>query len=178
MKPEGIPSRLPVAGIGLVIFLADRYLKNLVVTHMVPGQSIWIWHPVLAITFVLNSGAAFGLLQHQSLLFIVVALALLIGVAVFLARRSTLPGMVVAGLGLLAGGAAGNLWDRLVAGRVVDYIHIGIWPVFNLADASIVVGMLAVMAHYWGKDAKQDLSRPKGSDVEGEGPVPSTEKRG
>lgn len=149
--------------IAVCTFGLDRGLKWLIASHMTPGQSVPLIGHVVSITYVLNSGAAFGLLSHRDTLFIVVAGALLVGVVWLTATRKTLPGAVVWGLGLLAGGAAGNLWDRMVSGRVVDYVNFHFWPVFNAADSAIVIGMAFILVEYWNRgsdDAKQSSAAP------------------
>jgi signal peptidase II len=125
---------------------------------MVPDQSIPLVPPVLSLTYVLNNGAAFSLLRGGTPLFILVALALLVGIVVYTARHPRMPWLMVIALGLLAGGSAGNLWDRVIWGRVIDYIHIIDWPVFNLADSAIVVGMGLLVYYYWRQDKHGDLS--------------------
>lgn len=136
-----------------IVFAADRWLKILVSTHMTLGESIPVAPPVLWITYITNSGAAFSVLRHGGEpVFIVVALGILVGMAVYVVRQRALTALFTVGAGLLAGGTAGNLWDRVVSGRVIDYIHFRFWAIFNLADAAIVVGILLVAWDLWRKD--------------------------
>lgn len=144
--------RVQVLVIAACTVVADRAIGQWVATHMVPGQSVAVVRHLVAITYVLNSGAAFGILAHGDTLFIVVAIALLVGVAWVVIRRPQMHAGLRWGLGLLAGGAAGNLWDRVVAGQVIDYVNFHVWPVFNLADAAIVVGMALVFVEYWRRE--------------------------
>lgn len=143
---------LGVWAIGAVILAADLLIQSHIAKTMVPGQSVPVLPPVLSWTYILNNGAAFSLLRGGAPLFIVVAVGLLVGIAWYTERHPDLPVTMVVALGLLAGGSAGNLWDRLVSGRVVDYIHVIDWPVFNLADSAIVVGMLVGVYYYWRQD--------------------------
>lgn len=143
---------LGVWAIGAVILAADLLIQSHIAKTMVPGQSVPVLPPVLSWTYILNNGAAFSLLRGGAPLFIVVAVGLLVGIGWYTARHPDLPVTMVVALGLLAGGSAGNLWDRLVSGRVVDYIHVIDWPVFNLADSAIVVGMLVGVYYYWRQD--------------------------
>lgn len=144
--------RVGVWVLAAAVWTADRAIKSAVAAHMVPGQSIGVFPPVLSLTYVLNSGAAFSLFRHDRWIFIAVALGLLGWVLWVTVRSPVLGRWSVGGLGLLAGGAAGNLWDRLVSGRVIDYIQVPFWPVFNLADASIVVGMALIVWEGWQKE--------------------------
>lgn len=138
--------------LALVVFGMDRWLNFLVSTHMVPGQSIPVLPPVLWITYITNSGAAFSILRHGAPLFIVIALLILVALAVYVIRQADLSHRFSVGAGLLAGGTAGNLWDRIVSGRVVDYIHFRFWAIFNLADVAIIVGIILIVWDFWRKD--------------------------
>lgn len=138
--------------LAVVVFGVDRFLKVWVVTHMTLGQSIPVFPPVLWMTYITNSGAAFSLFQHGTLLFIVIGLVILIGLFWYLWRSSDVSGTFVVGAGLLGGGTAGNLWERIVSGRVIDYIHFRYWAIFNVADAAIVVGIILIVIDFWHKD--------------------------
>jgi signal peptidase II len=140
---------------GGVIFAADRLIQAWMVTHLVPGQSIPVVPPILYITLAENSGAAFGLLEHRLGLLIAVAVVVIGGALAFLATRRSLSWTLAIGVGLVLGGAAGNLWDRLVTGLVVDYVNFRVWPDFNLADAAIVVGMALLLWEAWRRDHVQ-----------------------
>lgn len=144
--------KIGVLVLAVVTFGLDRWLKILVSTHMALGQSIPVLPPVLWITYITNNGAAFSLFRHGAPVFIVVALAILVALCVYIIRQPALSSRFAVGAGLLAGGTAGNLWDRLVSGRVVDYIHFRYWAIFNLADAAIVVGILLIVWDFWRKD--------------------------
>jgi signal peptidase II len=146
------PHHIQVLSLAAAIFLLDRVTKGLVATHMAIGQSIVLIPRVLDLTYILNSGAAFGVLAHRDLLFILVALLLLVGVLWVTFSRNELDRRLLWGLGLLAGGASGNLWDRMVAGQVIDFIHFRYWPVFNFADAAIVIGMGLVLVDFWRRE--------------------------
>lgn len=129
-----------------VVVAVDQGAKALVSAHLVPGQTVAVAGP-LELTLAHNRGVAFGLASGGGallVLFTVVALA--VAGAVF-ARRATQPGMWVA-FGLLAGGALGNVADRLRTGVVTDYIDILSWPPFNAADVAITAGIGIFVALY------------------------------
>jgi signal peptidase II len=130
--------RLAGALCGLVV-IADQAAKALVEDRLVPHQVVEVAGPI-SLTLTHNEGVAFGLAGGSDAPLVVFALAALTFVAVLLARNPALPGMWVA-VGLVAGGALGNLADRLREGSVVDYVEIGSWPPFNLADVAIVAGV-------------------------------------
>lgn len=132
----------------LIVFAADRVTKALVVADMPVG----VEHPavdhVVWITHVENSGAAFGVAPLGSAFFLAVSLAVAIGLIVFETRRHTFSA-ADACLGLVLGGALGNAFDRVFnGGSVTDFIALHFWPVFNVADASISVGVLALVIGY------------------------------
>lgn len=129
-----------IAIVAAAVFLADFLSKRYVATHMTPGQSVPVLGPVFHITYVRNAGAAFGLLQHQTLFFIVVSLVV-VGLIITYGRAAARgDAWLGVALGLLLGGALGNLLDRVLYGTVVDFLDFRVWPVFNLADSAITVG--------------------------------------
>lgn len=131
-----------VLRIALVTLLLDQATKLLVNFLLPEGESVVLLPGVLYFTHVRNYGAAFGLMNNRTGLFIlvtVVAIAIIVLAYRRLAadRRATLRWA----LALQFGGALGNLIDRLRAGYVTDFIDLRIWPVFNLADVAIVAGV-------------------------------------
>ncbi len=137
--------RLAGALCGLVVVL-DQAAKAAIEAHLVVGQYVEVLGP-LELTLSHNSGVAFGLASGGGTrLILVTALALALVAFVF-ARNPTRPGMWVAA-GLLAGGALGNLADRVRADAVTDYISIGSWPAFNLADVCVTAGVLLLAYSY------------------------------
>jgi signal peptidase II len=131
--------RLAGALCGLVVVL-DQAAKAVVQNHLVPGQQVEVLGPI-GLTLSHNQGVAFGLASGSAAPLIAFAVVALVFVGAMLARDPTAPGMWVA-VGLVAGGALGNLADRLRAGAVTDYVEIGAWPPFNLADVAITVGVV------------------------------------
>jgi signal peptidase II len=131
--------RLAGALCGLVVVL-DQAAKAAVEAHLVPGERVEILGP-LELTLSHNKGVAFGLAAGGGVgLVLLTALALGVVGYVF-SRNPTRPWMWVAA-GLLAGGALGNVADRIRSGAVTDYVLIGSWPAFNLADVAITCGVL------------------------------------
>ena len=130
--------------LALLVFLADQFSKYLVREFLVIRESF----PdagFFRVTHTFNTGSAFGLFQDQNTPLILVSI---VGISILLLiyRSQRLPtGLLRLSLGLQIGGAVGNLLDRLRLGHVTDWVDIGPWPVFNVADASIVCG-LAILA--------------------------------
>jgi signal peptidase II len=130
----------------LATFVVDQLSKSLAVTYLQPVGSIPLVG-FLRLTYVENRGAAFGLLQNQTLLFILVGLVVVGGLIASYRHLPTVPPLLNLALGLQLGGALGNLVDRIRQGYVVDFVDLTWWPVFNVADSAIVVGVCA-MAYY------------------------------
>lgn len=121
----------------------DQATKAVLVASIAPGERIQLF-PGLALTNVRNTGIAFGVLAGGgAALALVTAVALLLLLAYFARHaRTTFLWLPV---GLLLGGALGNIVDRATQGGVIDFIDPVAWPAFNLADASIVLGVIAVL---------------------------------
>lgn len=129
-----------------LVFAADQGAKAAVEASLFPGEQVDVLGP-LQLTLSHNRGVAFGLAGGGGAVLVLVA-ALALGVIGYIfARSATRPGMWVAA-GLLAGGALGNLADRLRADQVTDYIDVGAWPAFNLADIAITLGILLLVFLY------------------------------
>jgi signal peptidase II len=135
--------------IAFVVLLLDRLSKRLVAKDISLHDSVTVIKRVFYITHVENSGAAFGIFNDSpsqwkiGLLVLFSIVALVIVSALLWKSSHTLTASAI-GLSLILGGAMGNLWDRLLNGRVVDFLLVYIgsyqWPAFNVADSAIVVG--------------------------------------
>lgn len=144
-------------GIGILVFVIDQLVKHLVVSTMHLGQSFPVIKGIFHITYVLNPGAAFGMLEHQRWFFIVVALAaVLLGVA-FYKKLQQESFLMRSGAGLLLGGAVGNLADRIQSGLVVDFLDFRIWPVFNIADIAICAGAGMLIFDIWQRRNEDEI---------------------
>ncbi|WP_425061056.1 Lipoprotein signal peptidase [Sporomusa carbonis] len=127
--------------IAATIVVVDQWSKYYIQAHMAPGMSIPVLDNIFHITYVLNPGAAFGILEHQRDFFIIIALFMLVLVCYFFSRIPATFGLMRLGISLLAGGAVGNVIDRIQTGYVIDFFDFRIWPVFNVADIAIVTGV-------------------------------------
>ncbi len=136
-------------GIGIVIFVVDQLVKHLVTGSMHLGESIPVIKGIFHITYVLNPGAAFGMLEHQRWVFILVAVVVLLVAGIFYSKLKKESNLLQAGAGLLLGGAVGNLVDRIQTGLVVDFLDFRVWPVFNIADIAICVGAGILILDMW-----------------------------
>ena len=127
----------------IVILILDQLSKILALRYLAPVGSIPIIKNVFHLTYVENRGAAFGILQNQKLFFVIFALMVL-GFIWFYAYNNRLNKVMVYGLGLVVGGVVGNLIDRVRLGFVVDYLHIMNFPVFNIADSAVTIGIVLI----------------------------------
>ncbi len=141
--------------VALPVFVLDQLVKLYIVRHLTLFEQIDLVPHWLAITYTLNSGAAFSLFAAlkpavRSLMLDGLAGAAVVVLGVLLARGAR-PPVVSAAFALIMGGAAGNLLDRVVRGRVVDfiYVHYYSWsyPVFNVADSAITIGVAIILIH-------------------------------
>ena len=144
-------------GIGILVFIIDQLVKHLVVSTMHLGQSLPVIKGIFHITYVLNPGAAFGMLEHQSWIFILVALAAVLLGAAFYKKLQQESFLMRSGAGLLLGGAVGNLADRIQSGLVVDFLDFRIWPVFNIADIAICAGAGILIFDIWQRRNEDDI---------------------
>ncbi len=144
-RAKGVWREWIVAATALAALVADQATKFLVRENMAIGES-WPAEGFFRLTHGTNTGSAFGLFQDQTTI-LTIASVFAIGFIVYFYRshsdRSWITKFTV---GLLLGGAVGNLIDRLVAGKVTDFIDVGPWPIFNLADSSITVGITLLIA--------------------------------
>jgi signal peptidase II len=137
--------RLAAALCGLVVAL-DQAAKAAIEANLVPGEVVDVIGP-LELTLSHNSGIAFGLASGGGTRLVLVTAVALLVVGYIFSRDPTRPGMWVAA-GLLGGGALGNLADRIRADAVTDYVQIGAWPAFNLADVAVTAGVLILAFSY------------------------------
>jgi signal peptidase II len=136
-------------GIAVTIVVLDQLTKALLVANVDPGQIVSVVGDYIRLVFSQNSGALFGLFRDQAILFAIASLVV-IGLIVAFHGQSERSLYLSIALGLLLGGAVGNMIDRLRLGYVVDFVDIGIggfrWYTFNLADAAISTALVMLFA--------------------------------
>lgn len=129
-------------------YLLDRVTKYVAERSLAGRSPVQVIPHVVQLHYTTNAGGAFGLFGGQPWLFFVATLVVCAAIVVASTRLASGAGAL--GLGLILGGALGNLTDRVirghgVSGRVIDFIDFHLWPVFNLADSAIVVGALVIL---------------------------------
>jgi signal peptidase II len=169
-EPAPVPrSRrlLALYGTAAVVLAADQLTKQLVVANLAGRPPLDVIGEVVQLRYTTNSGGAFSLLTGAPLFFAVMAMVIIGGI-IYASRRAQPLSMLVV-LGLILGGALGNLTDRvfrgeaLLRGEVVDFVKVGIWPVFNVADSCVVVGGL-LLAILLGRAEREPEQAPADRD--------------
>lgn len=137
-----------------VALAADQALKALVPKTIALGDEVPIIG-LFSLTHVRNSGIAFGLFSSWTSAAAVLTGIAVAGLLVYFARTGAGHPILPVALGLIAGGSASNLADRVRRGYVTDYLHLPYWPSFNLADTFIVIGVAFLLAAYAGVELRQ-----------------------
>ena len=140
--------------LAIFIFALDQVTKGMVRGALLPGQSLpedgWV-----RLTHVTNTGAAFGLFPDQSFVLLVTTLVGVAAIVLYYLYPPVDTPFLTISLGLQLGGAMGNLLDRLTLGHVTDFLDFRVWPVFNVADSAIVVGVIVLAGFLLLSERKQ-----------------------
>lgn len=154
---------LPLLGIATVVILLDQWSKNIVRTSLPYTESWAPWNwllPYARIVHWQNTGAAFGMFQGMSLVFAVLAVIVAAAIIYYYPLVPKEDWLIRLALGLQLGGAIGNLIDRLrFGGAVTDFISLGNFAVFNVADACVSVGVVLLIIGMWLRERR--LEREK-----------------
>ena len=131
----------------MLVFIADRVTKDLVTATVPYGTEFSAIDHLVWITNIHNSGAAFGLAPAFAVVFLLASFGVACGlVAYVFTHRDSVPVDLV--LGLVLGGTAGNLFDRVMFGTVTDFVALHFWPVFNVADSAVSTGVVLLLLGY------------------------------
>lgn len=170
------------------IILLDQLTKQIIRQNLA-FEEIWTpWHwliPYARIVHWQNYGAAFGMFQNGNLVFTILAIIVSSLIIYYFPRIDKDDWLLRLALGFQLGGAVGNLIDRLSQGYVTDFISVGSFPVFNIADASITIGAVLLVISVWFKDQTpeeqteantqvQELSNPAAKQPIREIPAPTS----
>ncbi|HRT31405.1 MAG TPA: signal peptidase II [Anaerolineae bacterium] len=156
------PSRLVLWGLAAIIILADRLSKAWVLAHLteyVPADVFPWLAPIASFTRLPNTGVAFGMFPQFGDIFKILSAGVIVAIIFFSRSLDPHDWFTHVALGFMVGGATGNLIDRLIYGYVVDFIDLNFWPfrsfaVFNLADASIVIGVGLLLVVVWVQERR------------------------
>jgi signal peptidase II len=136
-----------ISAVGVLVL--DQLVKYIVRLSMVPGETIPVLPGIFHITYIRNAGAAFGVLPHQNFLFLGIVVILFALYFYYRKRIPAHPFYFPVGTGLLLGGSLGNAIDRLRFDSVIDFFDFQIWPIFNIADIGICVGIACIVLYFW-----------------------------
>lgn len=142
-------ARWPIfLGLAAVVLVADQLTKAWLVSFLAPGQRVEVVGDYVRLVHSQNSGALFGLFRDQAIVFAVISVGV-VGAIVWFHHTSGRNSSLSIALGLLLGGALGNMADRFRIGYVVDFVDIGIgsfrWYTFNVADSAISGAILLLL---------------------------------
>jgi signal peptidase II len=154
-----------MAGVAVLVILADQASKAVVRGALDRGDVRELL-PFLDLVHVRNSGVAFGLLADGGALLVVGAAVALLALLAFVLGHSGRP-LVWLPAGLLLGGAAGNLLDRLRVGSVTDFLKLPAWPAFNVADIAITCGVVALLYVLEGPPRRREAARAAPAPADG-----------
>jgi signal peptidase II len=145
--------------VALLVFVVDQATKWLIVNKMEQGQSISVIDQVFYITSHRNRGAAFGILQDQRYFFIIITI-IVVGAVIYYLQKHAHDKLLKTALALVLGGALGNFVDRLLRGEVVDFLdtYIGSYdfPIFNVADSALVIGVGLIFIQSFMESKKKE----------------------
>jgi signal peptidase II len=152
----------PVQWLALAaVFAADQVSKSLIISSLDIRES-WPAEGFFRLTHTFNTGTAFGLFQGSGGILTVVSLVAVV-VLYFFYRSASSPSLLMRlAFGMQLGGAFGNLLDRVRLGHVTDFLDVGPWPVFNVADSAIVCGIALMAYHFW-TDRDETARKPSSS---------------
>ena len=133
------------------IVLIDQLAKFLIKINFQINESIPIINNIFHLTYIHNFGAGFGILQQQKWILIFISAAVIGIIFYYLDKIKEKELLLQALTGFILGGTIGNLIDRLYYGYVIDFLDFQIWPVFNLADSFVTIGVIGLIIYLWDK---------------------------
>jgi signal peptidase II len=170
---------LLLLGVAALTILADQVSKAYVVAHLRRGES-WMpfsaIEPVFRLTHTRNTGAAFGMFPQGGMVFLIIAVVVSAFIVYYYRQIPAGAWLLRLALGLQLGGALGNVIDRIQRGYVVDFFDVSFWPVFNVADSCIVIGV-ALLALQMLREEYRARQQGHGTDKRNDTPRDSSEER-
>ncbi len=153
---------------GLLIFL-DQWSKTYIRNNFVENVDMWApWPwllPYARVLHVTNTGVAFGMFQGMNVVFSILAVMVSLGIIYYYPRVPATDWTLRLAMGMQMAGAVGNLIDRIIYGHVTDFISVGTFAVFNVADASISVGVGVLILGVWIQERRQKM-QPASAPIE------------
>ncbi len=163
---------LPLLQLTALTFVLDQFTKFLV-RELLELRESFPAEGFFRFTHTFNTGSAFGLFQDQNFALILASIAGITVLTLIYQSQRRPTNLLRLSLGLQLGGAAGNLLDRLRMGHVTDFVDVGPWPIFNLADASIVVGLILLVWIFISPGQAREQAEPQAETTPGNGETPA-----
>jgi len=136
----------------LIIVILDQLTKFLIRKNFQLNESIPIIKNIFHLTYVTNTGSAFGLFKNLNWFFVLFSVVVIIAIFYYLRKNiNDKEKYLQFAVGLLLGGTTGNLIDRIFFGHVIDFIDFRIWPVFNIADSAVTISVILLIILLWKK---------------------------
>ena len=140
-----------IFSIALLIVLLDQLTKFLIKQNFQLNESVPIINNVFHMTYITNTGSAFGLFRGFNVFFVMFSVIVIIAVFYYIEKIKNNERMLQLSAGLLLGGTIGNLIDRLFHGFVIDFLDFRVWPVFNIADSAVTISVIFLIILLWKK---------------------------
>lgn len=144
-----------ILGLSSIFLIIDILFKLVVKNILVVNESIKVINNFFYITYVKNTGAAWSILSGKQLFLIIFSIIIILILIIYLIKKKEYNKFEIIGYSLLLAGAIGNLIDRVVYGYVIDYLNFYIFnynfPIFNIADCCIVIGIMLLFIDTWRK---------------------------
>ena len=141
--------RLFIFSVVIIILILDQITKYFIKQNFQLNQSIPIVKNVLHLTYITNTGSAFGLFKGFNFVFVVFSIIVIAAIFYYIKNIKNNEKSLQFCIGLLLGGTIGNLIDRLAYGTVIDFIDFRIWPVFNFADSAVTISIIFLIYLLW-----------------------------
>ena len=149
----------------IIFIIIDIFSKLVVSKYLSVNESIRLIKDFLSITHVRNTGVAWSLFNNQTILVLVTSIVIIIGIIIYIIKNKPSNNVEKIAYSLILGGAMGNLINRIIYGYVTDFIDINIfgynYPIFNLADTFIVVGVILLIISSWRYEHARNKSQRK-----------------
>ncbi|PKM93069.1 MAG: signal peptidase II [Elusimicrobia bacterium HGW-Elusimicrobia-4] len=129
------------------VFVLDRITKYFIVKNFYLGESVAVIENVFHITYITNTGTAFGLLQKYGNILLIFSIIAIILISILIFIKKDISRLNQIAFSFILGGAFGNLFDRIFRGEIIDFLDFRIWPIFNIADSAITVGIIVLFYH-------------------------------
>ena len=136
----------------LIIILIDQITKFLIRINFQLNETFPIIKNIFRLTYIHNFGAGFGILQQQKWILIFISLIVIGVIFYYFDRIKDKEILLQVLVGFVLGGTIGNLIDRIIYGFVIDFIDFRIWPIFNVADSFVTIGVIGLIIYLWGKE--------------------------